>query len=61
VAKAFSDKQVIKAINSLPPSALYERLHTRLPYEETKNYLVRVTDNRREFLGEDLAPVTAMR
>lgn len=62
VARAFPDKhQIMKSINALPPSALYERLHTRLPYEETKTYLSRVTDNRQAFLGQDLAPATAMR
>jgi membrane-bound lytic murein transglycosylase C len=62
VAKAFPNKhEAIKTINALAPSALYQRLHANLPYDETRTYLLRVTDNRKEFMSEDLAPATAMR
>jgi membrane-bound lytic murein transglycosylase C len=62
VARAFPEKhQIIKSINALPPSALYERLQTHLPYDETRIYLSRVADSRREFLIQEQSPATAMR
>ena len=38
------------AINLLDPPALYEKLHTQLPYEETRTYVARVTSYRRQFV-----------
>lgn len=40
----------VNAINSLEPPGVYERLRTKLPYEETRAYLVKVVGFRRQFL-----------
>lgn len=60
VTRTFSaDHQTaLAAINGLEPPALFERLRTSLPYEETRQYVVRVTGYRRQFMtpGE---PMTA--
>jgi membrane-bound lytic murein transglycosylase C len=53
VLRAFSADRVaaVNAINSMEPPAVYERLRTTLPYEETRQYLVRVVGFRRQFLS----------
>lgn len=53
VLRAFHSDRVaaVNAINSLEPPGVYERLRTRLPYEETRQYLVRVVSYRRQFLS----------
>jgi membrane-bound lytic murein transglycosylase C len=63
VAKAFpGDRhELMKNINALPPAALYDRLHTKLPFDETRQYLSRVTGYRKDFLSQDSGPATAMR
>ncbi|HEX4984610.1 MAG TPA: murein transglycosylase domain-containing protein [Burkholderiales bacterium] len=53
VLKAFSKDKVaaVNAINGLEPPAVYEKLRTGLPYEETRQYLVKVVGYRRQFLS----------
>ena len=53
VLKTFAKDRVaaVNAINSLEPPGVYEKLRSGLPYEETRQYLVRVTDSRRQFLN----------
>ncbi len=41
----------IAAINALEPGAVYDKLYTSLPYEETRQYIAKVITYRREFLG----------
>jgi membrane-bound lytic murein transglycosylase C len=53
VARTFGAdrKQAISDINSLDSSAVYERLRTKLPYEETRQYIVKVTGYRNQLLA----------
>jgi membrane-bound lytic murein transglycosylase C len=53
VLRAFSKDQVTAAnsINSLEPPGVYEQLRMNLPYEETRQYLVRVVNQRRQFVS----------
>lgn len=53
VLKTFARDRVaaVNAINSLEPPGVYEKLRTSLPYEETRQYLVRVTGFRKQFLS----------
>jgi membrane-bound lytic murein transglycosylase C len=53
VLKAFDRDKVaaINSINSLEPPGVYEKLRTGLPYEETRQYLVRVVGYRKQFLS----------
>ena len=44
-SEAFND------INTLPPPALFEKLRTDLPSDETRQYVVRVTGYRKQFVG----------
>lgn len=52
VTRSFGRKreEALEAINALPPGALFERLRTELPSEETRVYVVRVTGYRRAFV-----------
>jgi membrane-bound lytic murein transglycosylase C len=50
-------KQALTAINGLDSSALYDRLRTNLPYEETRVYVVKVTGYRKQFAAAASAPV----
>ena len=43
--------EAFTSINALEPSAVYERLRTGLPYEETRQYVVKVTGYRRQFVN----------
>ncbi len=47
-------------INDLTPGALYERLHTDLPFEETREYVARVTLYRKQFVDVTAQPATAV-
>ena len=38
-------------INGLPPAALFDKLRTGLPSEETREYVVKVTGYRRQFVN----------
>jgi membrane-bound lytic murein transglycosylase C len=41
----------LSAINAEPPAELFERLRTGLPMQETRDYVVKVTGHRKEFLS----------
>lgn len=59
VLKAFSSDSVaaINRINSLQPPAVYERLRNHLPYQETREYLTKVVNFRKQFVSApDNAP-----
>jgi membrane-bound lytic murein transglycosylase C len=43
-------REALNAINGLQPAALYERLRTSLPHNETRQYLFKVTNSRRQFV-----------
>ncbi len=57
VFKTFSKDQraAVDQINKLQPSALYDRLRSSLPYQETRDYLAKVVGYRKQFvsLGEN--------
>jgi membrane-bound lytic murein transglycosylase C len=44
------------AINSEQPAELFERLRTGLPMQETRDYVVRVTGYRKDFVTAPVAP-----
>jgi membrane-bound lytic murein transglycosylase C len=53
VLRTFS-KDVVAAvnrINSLEPPAVYDKLRQDLPYQETRDYLVKVTSFRKQFVS----------
>ncbi|MEO8004680.1 MAG: murein transglycosylase domain-containing protein [Betaproteobacteria bacterium] len=52
VLKAFSKDKVaaVNGINGLEPPGVYEKLRTSLPYEETRQYLVKVVGYRKQFV-----------
>lgn len=53
VLRTFS-KDVVAAvnqINSLEPPAVYDKLRQNLPYQETRDYLVKVTSFRKQFVS----------
>ncbi len=51
VTKVFSDNRsaAISAINALQPPGVYSELQRNLPYRETRLYLPKVVQNRKEF------------
>ncbi|MGH9784733.1 MAG: transglycosylase SLT domain-containing protein, partial [Terriglobia bacterium] len=53
VFRAFSQDQTaaLNRINSLQPPAVYERLRQHLPYQETRQYLEKVTTFRKTFVS----------
>jgi membrane-bound lytic murein transglycosylase C len=53
VFRTFSKNHVtaINEINALEPPALYERLRTSLPYDETRQYLAKVVGYRKQFVA----------
>jgi peptidoglycan lytic transglycosylase C len=51
--------EALSNINGLEPSALYDRLRTSLPYEETRQYIVKVTNNRKQFVNMTAARTDA--
>lgn len=53
VLRTFSKDVVaaINQINSLEPPAVYEKLRQNLPYQETRDYLVKVTSFRKQFIS----------
>jgi membrane-bound lytic murein transglycosylase C len=61
VTKSFNKDQklALADINGLDSQALYERLRTGLPYEETRLYVVKVTGYRKQFASLP-APSTAL-
>jgi membrane-bound lytic murein transglycosylase C len=53
VYRTFSKDQraALEQINSLQPSALYDRLRSSLPYQETRDYLAKVVRFRKQFVS----------
>jgi membrane-bound lytic murein transglycosylase C len=53
VTRAFANdkNEALNDINGLPPAALFEKLRTDLPSEETRQYVVKVTGYRRQFVN----------
>ena len=53
VLRTFSKDVVasINQINSLEPPAVYDKLRQDLPYQETRDYLVKVTSFRKQFVS----------
>jgi len=52
--------EALNDINGLPPAALFDKLRTGLPSDETRQYVVKVTGYRKQFVKAPAAPVTAM-
>lgn len=52
VLKAFDKNRTtaLQQINTKTPEEVYQRLRTALPYQETRNYLKKVTEAKRQFL-----------
>ncbi|MDK2744132.1 MAG: DUF3393 domain-containing protein [Nitrospira sp.] len=52
VFKSFANDSVaaLNQINSLEPPAVYDRLRNNLPYQETRDYLVKVVTFRKQFV-----------
>ncbi len=52
VLRTFSKDRVaaVNAINSLSPPAVYQKLRTGLPYDETRHYLYKVVNYRKQFV-----------
>lgn len=52
VLRTFSKDRVaaVNAINRLSPAAVYQKLRTSLPYEETRHYLYKVVNYRKQFV-----------
>ena len=42
-------KKAIEVINSMTSSEVYRKLRTSLKYEEARNYLLKVTNAKKEF------------
>jgi membrane-bound lytic murein transglycosylase C len=53
VMKAFAKDRTaaLNAVNGMQPPAVYERLRTSLPYEETRQYVVKVVQARKQFVS----------
>ncbi len=53
VLRAFAADRAaaVNRINAMQPPAVFDRLRRHLPYHETRRYLVRVVNFRREFLS----------
>ena len=66
VTRIFASEKnaAIDNINGLPPPALFDKLRTGLPYDETREYVVRVTGYRKQFVSTRVvnapAPVSAL-
>ncbi len=43
--------RAVDKINAQPPQEIYRKLRTSLPYEETRNYLRKVTEAKRNFIA----------
>jgi len=52
--------EALNDINGLPPAALFDKLRTDLPLEETRQYVVKVTGYRKEFVNVPPAATPAM-
>jgi membrane-bound lytic murein transglycosylase C len=62
VTRVFANNktEALNDINQLEPPVLFDRLRTNLPYEETRQYVVKVAEYRKLFVGAPAAPPTAM-
>ena len=62
VTRVFANNrtEALNDINQLEPPALFDRLRTNLPYEETRQYVVKVVEYRKQFVGAPVVPATAM-
>jgi membrane-bound lytic murein transglycosylase C len=62
VTRVFANNktEALNDINQLEPPALFDRLRTNLPYEETRQYVVKVAEYRKQFVGAPSIPATAM-
>lgn len=60
VIKTFATKRTdaLSSINQIEPAVLFERLRSDLPYEETRQYVVKVTGYRKLFVSPS-NPATA--
>jgi membrane-bound lytic murein transglycosylase C len=62
VARAFtgatSMRTAAEVINGMPPERVFAHLQERLPFEETRRYLVKVTDARNNYRAWDDAPIS---
>jgi membrane-bound lytic murein transglycosylase C len=58
VTRTFSNDKAaaLASINALPPSGVYDRLRSDLPYEETRHYVVTVSGYRKQFVVSSAAP-----
>ena len=52
--------QALNAINGLEPAVLYDRLRTGLPSEETRQYVVKVSGFRKQFISNTAAPTASL-
>ncbi len=48
---AANSTSAVNQINGLEPPAVYDRLRTNLPYQETRDYLVKVVGFRKQFVS----------
>jgi membrane-bound lytic murein transglycosylase C len=48
---ASDNRAALNQINSLEPPAVYDRLRNNLPYQETRDYLVKVVTFRKQFVA----------
>lgn len=59
VARAFTGntniREAAKIINTMTPVEVYKHLQTRLPYEETRNYIRKVTEAQKRYFSYDEA------
>jgi membrane-bound lytic murein transglycosylase C len=57
VLRTFSKNRTtaVQQINGLQPAALYEKLRSTLPYQETRNYLEKVTTYRKSYVSAGAA------
>jgi membrane-bound lytic murein transglycosylase C len=62
VTKTFAANktEALNDINQMDPPTVFERLRTNLPYPETREYVLKVTGYRKQFVGAPSAPTTAM-
>ena len=53
VTRTFANdrNEALSDINGLPPAALFDKLRTDLPSEETRQYVVKVTGYRKQFVN----------
>jgi membrane-bound lytic murein transglycosylase C len=62
VTRVFANNrtEALNDINQLEPPALFERLRTNLPFEETRQYVVKVAEYRKQFVAAPPVPAAAM-